>query len=128
MHCGKKGHLKFECNSLKRGDPQTDEGRKVFEAWEKAKKRTPDARLSILTSEETGDSNELILDALPPEVRFWYYHSLYTYNTSQTPIVPGYLAQSAKRARKVGVCLNLMGICQSPNGTDSATCAAFFPP
>jgi len=102
-----------QCDGCKGENRDLMELRAILAAWEKAKKRMPNARLSILTSEETDDSNKQILRALPPDIRFWYYHSLLTYCTSETPMVPGYLAKSAAEGRRVGVCLNL-----SPHATN----------
>ncbi|MHC4672851.1 MAG: glycoside hydrolase family 20 zincin-like fold domain-containing protein [Planctomycetota bacterium] len=102
-----------QCDACKNENRDLMELNVILAAWEKAKERMPNARLWILTSEETYDSNEQILKALSPDVRFWYYHSLLTYNTSQTPMVPGYLAKSAAEGREVGVCLNL-----SPHSTN----------
>lgn len=87
--------------------------RAILAAWEKARTQKPDARLAILTSEETDRSNEQVLEVLPEDLRFWYYHSLLTYNTSETPMVPDYLARAAARGRDIGVCLNL-----SPHSTN----------
>ena len=102
-----------QCDGCKNGNRDLLELRAILAAWEKARERMPNARLSILTSEETDDSNKQILQALPSDIRFWYYHSLLTYCTSEIPMVPGYLAESAARGRQVGVCLNL-----SPHATN----------
>ena len=96
-----------QCDRCKKGNRDLLELYAILAAWEKAKKRIPNARLSVLTSEETYDSNKELLQALPVDIRFWYYHSLLTYSTTETPMVPGYLARSAAQGRPVGVCLNL---------------------
>ena len=78
----------------------------ILEAWRKAKERVP-VVLRILTSEETDDSNEEVFNALPSDVKIWYYHSLWTYFTAETEIIPDCLEQVAKEGRYAGVCPNI---------------------
>jgi hypothetical protein len=47
------------------------------------------------------------LQELPPEVKLWYYHSLFTYNTSETPMLRKYLPDAVKAGHWVGVCPNV---------------------
>ena len=68
----------------------------------------PGVGLRILSSEETEYSNKLVFRELPPDVKVWYYHSLLTYNTGQTPILwRKYLADFARSGHYLGVCANL---------------------
>ena len=75
----------------------------ILAAWKKAKQSVPGLRLRILTSEETIDSIEQILDMLPEGVTLWYYHSLTTYCNSETEIIPDYLVQAIKKGKRIGV-------------------------
>jgi hypothetical protein len=79
----------------------------ILDGWQRARQQFPELRLRVLTSEETAGSNEEILAMLPPGVGFEYYHSLLTYNSQETGIIPGYVQQAAQNGRHVGVCPNL---------------------
>lgn len=81
--------------------------RAILAAWKKARERLPNVTIFVLTSEETENSNPRILKELPPEVKLWYYHSLLTYNSSETPMLRRYLADAAKAGHWVGVCPNV---------------------
>lgn len=104
---GEKG---CQCDACKKEDRNVLETRAVIAAWEKAKLTQPDLGLRILSSEETEDSNPRILKELPPDVKFWYYHSLFTYNTSHRPMIRSYLLDAIKEGRWVGVCPNISAI------------------
>jgi len=101
-----------QCPQCKGHNRDILELRAILAAWDKVKKRVPRGRLAVLTSEETADSNAELLAMLPSDIRFWYYHSLLTYNTRKVPMVPPYLAEAGRKGRNVGVCLNL-----SPHST-----------
>jgi hypothetical protein len=75
----------------------------ILNGWERAKQQFPNLGLRVLTSEETDDSNEELLDMLPAGVTFWYYQSLLTYNTREVPMVPSYLQAAALRGQRVGI-------------------------
>jgi len=79
----------------------------ILEGWEKAKLHVPDLPLRILTSEETAASNADIVAMLPPGVTLCYYHSLLTYNTRETGLIPGYLEAAISGGKSVSVCPNL---------------------
>jgi hypothetical protein len=79
----------------------------ILDGWELAKQTFPDLKLRVLTSEETRDSNPEILAMLPDGVTLWYYESILTYNTRETPIVPDYLEAAAANGQRVGICPNL---------------------
>ncbi len=120
---GKEG---CQCDKCKGQDRSVMEVRTILAAWEKAKaKLGRDIQLYILTSEATEHSNELVFKELPPGVRIWYYHSLFTYNTWHAPMLSwrsNYLAETAKSGRWLGVCPNL---CSLVNFTGPFTCAEF---
>jgi len=96
-----------QCEQCIKGNRDLLEAGAVVAAWKRAKQQFPELDFWVLTSEETADSNVQILDMLPPEMRFWYYHSLLTYNTHSAPMVPGYLVKAVRNGRYAGVCLNL---------------------
>ena len=96
-----------QCEKCGKGNRDLLEAAAVVAAWKRAKQQFPDLKFWVLTSEETADSNEQILEVLPPEIRFWYYHSLTTYNTNSAPMIPGYLKKAAREGRYAGACLNL---------------------
>jgi hypothetical protein len=96
------------CPECSKTDRSVLEARTILAAWNKAKEKVPGLGLRILTSEETENSNKLVFRELPPDVKVWYYHSLLTYNTGQTPILwRKYLADFARSGRWLGVCPNL---------------------
>lgn len=79
----------------------------IVAAWNKARAEAPNIGLRVLTSEETADSNEQILEMLPPEVAFWYYHSLLTYSNRKMEIIPPYATRWARRGRRIGVVVDI---------------------
>lgn len=95
------------CAECSKTDRDLLEARTVLAAWEKARKRVPGVGLRLLTSEETEDGNRLIIRELPKEVKFWYYHSLLTYNTGHDPMLRKYLADFTRGGGWVGVTPNL---------------------
>ena len=95
-----------QCAVCKEQNRDVQEIKVILEAWRKAKERVP-VVLRILTSEETDDSNEEVFNALPSDVKIWYYHSLWTYFTAETEIIPDCLEQVAKEGRYAGVCPNI---------------------
>jgi len=104
---GQKG---CQCDECKKEDRNILEVRAVIAAWNKAKLKQPDLGLRVLTSEETEKSNPRILKELPPDVKLWYYHSLFTYNTSHKPMIRPYLLDAIKEGRWVGVCPNISAL------------------
>lgn len=93
-----------QCADCRKEDRNLLELRTILAAWQKARERLPELTIFVLTSEETEKSNPRLLRELPPEVKLWYYHSLLTYNTSETPMLRNYLADAAKAGHWVGVC------------------------
>lgn len=74
----------------------------ILNGWQQARQQYPNLGLRILVSEETAASNPQILAMLPSGVKFMYYHSLLTYTSSETPMIPTYL-QTAAGTQYVGV-------------------------
>ena len=96
-----------QCDECKKTDRSVLEARTILAAWNKAKDKVPNLGLRILTSEETEYSNELIFKELPPEVKVWYYHSLLTYNTGETPVLWRKYLSDFAGSHWLGVCPNL---------------------
>lgn len=122
MH-GQKG---CQCDKCKTQDRSVMEARTIVDAWKKAEaKLGRKIELYILTSEATEKSNPQVFSELPPDVRVWYYHSLFTYNTWHDPMLSWrqqYLSDAAKAGRWIGICPNL---CSLVNCTAPFTCADF---
>jgi len=116
---GEKG---CQCDDCRREDRNVLEARAIVAAWRKARETQPDLGIRILTSEETEKSNPRIFSELPTEVKIWYYHSLWTYNASEKPMIRPYLAELAARGRWVGVCPNL---CANVGTWHPFTCPQF---
>lgn len=105
------GERGCQCSGCKGQDRNLMEFRTVIKAWEKAKaKLGRDFGLYILSSEETEHSNVKMLAELPKDVRFWYYHSLLSYNTSEVPMVRPYVEKAAGQGQWMGICPNLCSI------------------
>ncbi len=100
---GQKG---CQCDKCVKEDRNVQEARVIVAAWKKAREKQPDLGLRVLTSEETEKSNPKVFAELPPEVKVWYYHSLFTYNTSEKPMIRPYLVETARKGRWIGVCAN----------------------
>jgi hypothetical protein len=96
-----------QCEKCVKEDRSEMEARVIVAAWRKAREKQPDLGLRVLTSEETEKSNPKVFAELPPEVKVWYYHSLFTYNTSEKPMLRRYLVEAASKGRWLGVCVNL---------------------
>ncbi len=96
-----------QCESCRREDRNVLEARAIVAAWKKARQTHPDLGLYTLTSEETEKSNPRVFQELPREIRIWYYHSLFTYNSSESPMIRPYLVDAIREGRRLGVCLNL---------------------
>ena len=92
-----------QCDKCRKENRDLLEARVILAAWNKARAEVPNIGLRVLTSEETADSNEQILEMLPPEVTLWYYHSLLTYNNRKMEIIPPYATRWARRGRRIGV-------------------------
>jgi len=102
------GQRDCECGAYPMtGDRNLIELQAILDGWAQAKQQYPNLGLRVLSSEETRDSNEDILAMLPSEVTFWYYESVLTYNTQETPIIPDYLATAAAAGQRAGVVPNL---------------------
>jgi len=95
------------CPSCRKVDRSVLEFRTILAAWRTARARAPSVGLSIHTSEETGRSNRLVFQEVPSEVGVWYYHSLLTYTTGESPMIHADVAELAQRGHWVGVCANL---------------------
>ncbi len=96
-----------QCAECRKEDRNILEVRTVLAAWKKAREKLPRLTIFVLTSEETEKSNQRILQGLPVGVKLWYYHSLLTYNSSETPMLRKYLADAAQAGHWVGVCPSL---------------------
>lgn len=105
------GKTGCRCEHCANEDRSVLEARAIAAGWKKARQTRPDLGLRVLTSEATEDSNPQVFAQLPPDVKIWYYHSLATYNASESPMVPPYLAETA-RQRWVGVCCNFCAVVQ----------------
>ena len=101
---GKGGCRCPECSKQNR---DVLEARVVVAAFNKARQTLPKLTLRVLTSEETYKSNKLIFQALPPDIKVWYYHSLLTYNTGETPIINQEVEAFARSGHWIGVCPSL---------------------
>jgi hypothetical protein len=95
------------CERCRQHNRDLLEARVVVAAYQKARKSAPELVIHVLTSEETDDSNEQIFAMLPPEIKIWYYHSLFTYNTSDLEMIPPYVERFARQGRFMGVVPNL---------------------
>ena len=103
------------CPDCRQEDRNILEVRTVLAAWKKAREKLPELTIFVLTSEETEKSNSRILQELPPEVKLWYYHSLFTYNSSETPMLRKYLVDAAKTGHWIGVCPNVSAFVNLPH-------------
>lgn len=105
-----------QCAQCKQWDRNVLEAKIIVEAWEQAKARLGRYfKLWILTSEETYGSHNEIFASIPADVRVWYYHSLYTYTSGRTSIIPNNVASLASSGRYAGVCPSLSNIgCTQP--------------
>ena len=105
-----------QCDECRKTPYAVLEARAIVAGWKKARQEIGDVGLRVLTSEETENSNPLVLAMLPPEVKVWYYHSLLTYTSGESPMLRTYLAESARKGRWVGVCPSLVSSvhCESP--------------
>ena len=104
------GMTSCQCDLCKKTDRAVLEARSIVKAWEIAKKQLPHLGLRMLTSEASEASNAQFIPTLPKEVKLWYYHSLFTYNTSQAPMIghfQPYLIDAVKAGRRVGICPNI---------------------
>jgi len=102
------GQSGCQCDKCKDRKWQVLEIRAVLAAWKKAKQRLGrDFTLRITTSEATEPENLAVFAELPPEVQVTYYHSLFTYNNRRMQIIPGYVAEEARKGRWMGVIPNL---------------------
>ncbi len=101
------GQTGCQCEKCAKENRSVLEARTIVAAYRKAKAKQPDLRLYVLTSEETERSNPQVFAELPREVRIWYYHSLFTYNSSESPMIRPYLVDFIKQGRWIGVCPNL---------------------
>jgi len=104
---GEKG---CQCESCRKEDRSVLEARAIVAAWKKALEKEPDLGLRVLTSEETEKSNPKVFEQLPPTVKIWYYHSLFTYNSSRAPMIRPYLVDAIRKGRWLGVCPNVCAI------------------
>jgi hypothetical protein len=96
-----------QCDGCRKEDRSVLEARAIVAAYKKARLAQPDLALRMLTSEETEKANPRVFAEVPPEVKIWYYHSLFTYNTSEKPMLRPYLSEAVKQGRWLGVCPNM---------------------
>lgn len=92
-----------KCEECKKTDRSVKEARVILEAWKRAQEKVGPFGLRMSTSEETGSSNALIMKELPERVKLYYYHSLFTYNSSQVPMIPKEVSDYAARGKWAGV-------------------------
>jgi len=104
------GHTPCLCDQCKDQNWAVLEARAIIKAWRMAQEKLPGLGLRILTSEAIESSNEAVFRELPPEVKVWYYHSLFTYTSSHAPMIRPYLAEYAAKGGWVGVCPNICPI------------------
>lgn len=88
------------------------ESRIIVKAWRAAQETLPNLGLRVLSSEETARMNGRIIEDLPKEVKFWYYHSQLTYNTDRSDMITQELEKFARAGRWIGVCPSLTQYCQ----------------
>ncbi|HOW69047.1 MAG TPA: glycoside hydrolase family 20 zincin-like fold domain-containing protein [Phycisphaerae bacterium] len=105
-----RGEKGCQCASCAGENRNVLETRAIVAAWKKALGQQPDLGLRILTSEETEKSNPRVFAELPKKVKIWYYHSLFTYNASEKPMIRPYLLGAIKEGRWLGVCANVCAI------------------
>lgn len=91
-----------QCDECKKTPYALMELRAILAGWKKATRQRP-IGLRVLTSEETEKTNPEILKELPPDVKLWYYHSLLTYTSTETPMVRDYLTRAAADGRWIGM-------------------------
>lgn len=104
-----------QCTQCKLVDRNVLEAQVIVAAWEQAKARLGRyIKLWILTSEETYSSNTAVFNAVPSDVRIWYYHSLYTYITGRHEMLPGNLVNIANAGRYAGVCPMISSCANQP--------------
>lgn len=99
-----------KCDDCKKTDRAVLEAQCIVKAWDLARKQLPNLGLRMLTSEASEDCNAKIIPTLPKDLKLWYYHSLFTYNTSRNPMIgefQPYLIDAVKSGRWVGICPNL---------------------
>jgi len=101
------GKKSCQCDRCKNEDRAVLETKSILKAWEIARKQLPDLGIYMLTSEASEDSNTKLIPLLPADLKLWYYHSLFTYNTGHAPIIRPYLVDAVKEGRWIGVCPNL---------------------
>lgn len=104
-----------QCTACRLHDRNVLEAQTIVAAWEEAKARLGRyIKLWILTSEETYQSNTAVFNAVPSDVRIWYYHSLYTYITGRHEMVPNNVAYVASTGRYAGVCPMISSTANQP--------------
>lgn len=96
-----------QCEHCVKEDRSVLETRAIVAAYHQARKRDPELKVRVLTSEETEKANPRVFAELPMDIKVWYYHSLYTYNTSERPMIRPYLLEEIEKGRWIGVCPNL---------------------
>lgn len=101
---GEKG---CQCEGCAKEDRSVLEARAIVTGWRKAREKDPALEIRVLTSEETEKANPQVFAELPPNMKIWYYHSLFTYNTSEKPMLRPYLSEFISQGRWIGVCPNL---------------------
>lgn len=97
-----------QCAECKKQPYAVLEIRAILAGLKKARQRLPKLGIRVLTSEETEPSNPQVFKELPPDVKLWYYHSLDTYTSGESPMIKDYVGQFAKE-HWVGVCPSLIG-------------------
>ncbi len=111
-----------KCAECAKEDRSLKEARVVLEAWKRARQRVGPFGLRMMTSEETGRSNRLIMDELPEGVKLWYYHSLFTYTSAHVPMIPPDVAAYAAKGKWAGV---VPSLCSWVNFVSPFSGAAF---
>ena len=104
------GMTSCQCGECRKEERAVLEARSIVKAWDIARKQLPNLGLRMLTSEASEDCNAKFIPTLPKDVKLWYYHSLFTYNTSRAPMIghfQPYLIDAVKAGRWVGICSNI---------------------
>ncbi len=101
------GKKACQCDECKKTDRAILEARSIVKAWDLAKKQLPNLGLRMLTSEASESCNAKMIPMLPKDLKIWYYHSLWSYNTSHDPMIRPYLVDLVKAGHWIGICPNI---------------------
>jgi hypothetical protein len=91
------------CPECKDKHPFLLETEAVNKAFELVRREVPDFQMQILLTQASYPHNEMILEALHPEVRVVFYHGQLTYDSSHKPMIDTLLTQFAAEGGWLGV-------------------------